>query len=173
MNASMRASTVGVPQISRSVSPSGTRSASVPPSGETDEDVAATLEMVERVGYDNVFVFRYSARPGTPAASLPGQVAPEAKAARNTRVLEVAGRVAAERSRALEGRTVEVLVDGVSKRNEAEVSGRTRCNRVVNFHGEGRVAVGDVVQVRVTEALPHSLRGTLASTPEDAECFSR
>jgi tRNA-2-methylthio-N6-dimethylallyladenosine synthase len=141
--------------------------------GETDEDVAATLEMVERVGYDNVFVFRYSARPGTPAASLPGQVTPEAKAARNTRVLEVAGRVAAERSRALEGRTVEVLVDGVSKRNETEVSGRTRCNRVVNFHGEGRVAVGDVVQVRVTEALPHSLRGTLASMPEDAECFSR
>jgi tRNA-2-methylthio-N6-dimethylallyladenosine synthase len=141
--------------------------------GETDEDFAATLELVERVGYDNVFVFRYSPRPGTPAASLPDQVAPETKAARNTRVLEVAGRVATERSRALEGRTVEVLVDGLSKRNEAEVSGRTRCNRVVNFHGEGRVAVGDVVRVRVAEALPHSLRGTLASMPEDAECFSR
>jgi tRNA-2-methylthio-N6-dimethylallyladenosine synthase len=141
--------------------------------GETDEDFAATVEMVERVGYDNVFVFRYSPRPGTPAASLPDQVAPEVKAARNGGLLEVAGRVAAARSRRLEGRTVDVLVDGVSKRNEAEVSGRTRCNRVVNFHGENRVSVGDVVQVRVTEVLPHSLRGALASIPEDAECFSR
>jgi tRNA-2-methylthio-N6-dimethylallyladenosine synthase len=141
--------------------------------GETEEDFAQTLEMVERVGYDNVFAFRYSPRPGTPAATFPDQVAPEVKAARNSRLLEVTGRVAAQRSRRLEGRTVEVLVDGVSKRSEAEVSGRTRCNRVVNFHGAGRVAVGTVVQVRVTEALPHSLRGALASIPEDAECFSR
>jgi tRNA-2-methylthio-N6-dimethylallyladenosine synthase len=145
--------------------------------GETEADFAATLDMVERVAYDNVFAFRYSPRPGTPAATMPDQVPPEVKAERNGRVLEVASRVAAERSRRLEGRTVEVLVDGQSKRNDAEVSGRTRCNRVVNFHGEGRVAVGDVVKVRVTEALPHSLRGALASIPpsksEDAECFSR
>src|SRR2546430_9605567 len=141
--------------------------------GETEDDFQATLEMVEAVGYDNVFAFRYSPRPGTAAASFPDQVAPDVKASRNARVLETAGRVAAERSRRLEGRTVEVLVDGLSKRNEAEVSGRTRCNRVVNFHGEHRVSVGDVVSVRVTEALPHSLRGVLASMPEDAECFSR
>ena len=141
--------------------------------GETEDDFQATLDMVERVGYDNVFAFRYSPRPGTPAAGFPDQVAPEVKASRNARVLETAGRVAAERSRRLEGHTLEVLVDGVSKRNEAEVSGRTRCNRVVNFHGQHRVSVGDVVPVRVTEALPHSLRGVLASRPEDAECFSR
>jgi tRNA-2-methylthio-N6-dimethylallyladenosine synthase len=141
--------------------------------GETEDDFAQTVEMVERVGYDNVFVFRYSPRPGTPAAGFPDQVSAEVKAARNSRLLEAAGRVAAGRSRRLAGRIVEVLVDGESKRNEAEVSGRTRCNRVVNFHGENRVAVGDVVQVRVTEVLPHSLRGALASMPEDAECFSR
>ena len=141
--------------------------------GETDEDFAQTLEMIERVGYDNVFAFRYSPRPGTPAAGFAEQVPAEVKAARNTRLLEVAGRVAAARSRRLEGRTVEVLVDGRSKRSEAEMSGRTRCNRVVNFHAASRVAVGDVVQVRVTEALPHSLRGALASIREDAECFSR
>src|SRR5712692_10465730 len=69
--------------------------------GETEEDFQATLEMVEEVGYDNVFVFRYSPRPGTPAAQFPDQVAPEVKAARNARVLEVATRVAAERSRRL------------------------------------------------------------------------
>ena len=141
--------------------------------GETEADFEQTLDMVERVGYDNVFAFRYSPRPGTPAAGFPDQVAPEVKASRNARALETAGRVAAERSRRLEGQTLEVLVDGVSKRNEAEVSGRTRCNRVVNFHGQHRVSVGDVVPVRVTEALPHSLRGVLASRPEDAECFSR
>ena len=136
--------------------------------GETEEDFAATLEMIERVGYDNVFAFRYSPRPGTPAAAMPEQVPPDVKAERNRRLLEVAGRVAAARSRCLEGRTVEVLVDGRSKKNDAEVSGRTRCNRVVNFHGAGRVAVGDVAHVRVTEALPHSLRGALASMREDA-----
>jgi tRNA-2-methylthio-N6-dimethylallyladenosine synthase len=141
--------------------------------GETEDDVAETLDMVERVGYDNVFVFRYSPRPGTPAATMPDQVPADVKAARNSGVLETVARVAADRSRRLEGRTLEVLVDGVSKRNQAEVSGRTRCNRVVNFHGQGRVSVGDVVHVRVTEALPHSLRGALASMPEDAECFSR
>jgi len=141
--------------------------------GETDEDFAATLDTVERVGYDNVFAFRYSPRPGTPAATMPAQVPAEVKAERNGRLLEATGRVAAARSRRLEGRALEVLVDGRSKKNEAEMSGRTRCNRVVNFHGEGRVAIGDVVQVRVTEALPHSLRGTLVSLREDAECFSR
>jgi tRNA-2-methylthio-N6-dimethylallyladenosine synthase len=141
--------------------------------GETEDDFQATLDMVEQVGYDNVFAFRYSPRPGTPAAGLPDQVAPDVKASRNARVLETAGRVAAERSRLLEGHTLEVLVDGLSKRNEAEMSGRTRCNRVVNFHGQHRVSVGDVVPVRVTEALPHSLRGVLASRPEDAECSSR
>jgi len=141
--------------------------------GETEDDFQATVDMVEQVGYDNVFAFRYSPRPGTPAAGLPDQVAPDVKASRNARVLETATRVAAERSRLLEGHTLEVLVDGLSKRNEAEMSGRTRCNRVVNFHGQHRVSVGDVVPVRVTEALPHSLRGTLASRPEDAQCFSR
>jgi tRNA-2-methylthio-N6-dimethylallyladenosine synthase len=141
--------------------------------GETEDDFAQTLDMVQRVGYDNVFAFRYSPRPGTPAASFGDQVPPDVKAARNTRLLEVAGHVAAERSRRLQGRTLEVLVDGASKRNETELSGRTRCNRVVNFHGAERVSLGDVVAVRITEALPHSLRGALASTPEDAECFSR
>jgi tRNA-2-methylthio-N6-dimethylallyladenosine synthase len=141
--------------------------------GETDEDFEATLEMVERVGYDNVFAFRYSARPGTPAATMTDQVPADVKAARNSHLLEVVERVTAARSARLAGRTLEVLVDGCSKRNAAEVSGRTRCNRVVNFHGEGRISIGDIVQVRITDVLPHSLRGTLASLPEDAECFSK
>ena len=140
--------------------------------GETEADFAATVEMIERVGYDNVFVFRYSRRPGTPAATMPEQVADDVKADRNRRLLEVVERVTGARSARLAGRTMEVLVDGVSRRNPGELAGRTRCNRVVNFDGQGQVVVGDVVRVRVTEALPHSLRGALA-TPEEAVCWSK
>jgi tRNA-2-methylthio-N6-dimethylallyladenosine synthase len=140
--------------------------------GETEADFEATAEMIERVGYDNVFVFRYSRRPGTPAATMPEQVGDDVKADRNRRLLEVVERVTGARSARLAGRTMEVLVDGVSRRNPGELAGRTRCNRVVNFDGQGQVGVGDVVHVRVTDALPHSLRGTLA-TPEEAVCWSK
>jgi tRNA-2-methylthio-N6-dimethylallyladenosine synthase len=140
--------------------------------GETEADFEATLEVVEQVQYDNVFVFRYSRRPGTPAATMPDQVPDDVKADRNRRLLEVAQRVGAVQSARLTGRTMEVLVDGASRRNAGELAGRTRCNRVVNFDGQGRVAVGEVVHVRVTDALPHSLRGTLA-TPEEAVCWSK
>src|SRR2546427_7726099 len=126
--------------------------------GETEADFEQTLEMVETVGYDNVFVFRYSRRPGTPAATMPDQVADDVKASRNSRLLDVAGRVAAGRDARSAGRTLDVLVDGASKKNAGELSGRTRCNRVVNFDEQGRVAIGDVTRVRVTEVLPHSLR---------------
>jgi tRNA-2-methylthio-N6-dimethylallyladenosine synthase len=140
--------------------------------GETEADFEATLELIERVAYDNVFVFRYSPRPGTPAAAMAEQLGDDVKADRNRRALEVAQRVGAQRSARLTGRTMEVLVDGTSRRNARELSGRTRCNRVVNFDGRGRVAVGDIVHVRVTDALPHSLRGTL-TTPEEAVCWSK
>jgi tRNA-2-methylthio-N6-dimethylallyladenosine synthase len=118
--------------------------------------------MVERVGYDNAFVFRYSRRPGTPAATMPEQVADDVKASRNAALLETAGRVAAARSRRLEGRTLPVLVDGASRKNPCEATGRTRCNRVVNFDAGGRDLLGRVVPVRITQALPHSLRGELS-----------
>ena len=140
--------------------------------GETDEDFAATIETVQRVDYDNVFVFRYSRRPGTPAAGMSDQVPDDVKAGRNSRLLEVVQQGTAARSRRLSGRTMEVLVDGPSRKRPGELSGRTRCNRVVNFEGQGRVGIGDIVHVRVTDALPHSLRGMLA-TPEEAVCSSK
>ncbi|MGH7419855.1 MAG: TRAM domain-containing protein, partial [Candidatus Rokuibacteriota bacterium] len=135
--------------------------------GETDEDFARTVEMVERVGYDNVFAFRYSRRPGTPAAEMPDQVPDEVKAERNSRLLEVTARVAAARSQRLEGRTLPVLVDGVSRKNADEAAGRTRCNRVVNFDAGGRDLLGRVVPVRIVRALPHSLRGEPVAPLED------
>jgi tRNA-2-methylthio-N6-dimethylallyladenosine synthase len=140
--------------------------------GETEEDFAATVAVVEQVAYDNVFVFRYSRRPGTPAAAMPDQVPDDVKADRNRRLLEIVQRVSGTQSARLIGRTMEVLVDGVSRRSPGELAGRTRCNRVVNFDGRGQASVGDIVHVRVTDALPHSLRGALA-TPEEAVCSSR
>src|SRR6266536_531328 len=100
--------------------------------GETEQDFAATLAMVERVAYDNVFAFRYSPRPGTPAASMPEQVDPAVKARRNAELLAVTTRVAAARSARLAGRTLNVLVDGVSRKDARMLSGRTDCNRVAN-----------------------------------------
>ncbi|MCL6640171.1 MAG: tRNA (N6-isopentenyl adenosine(37)-C2)-methylthiotransferase MiaB [Candidatus Rokubacteria bacterium] len=141
--------------------------------GETEEDFQATVEAVEQVGFDNVFVFRYSPRPGTPAAAMPDQVPLEVKARRNSRLLEVAGRAAAARSERLRGRVVELLVDGRARKNPTELAGRTRCNRVVNFEGDGRVDVGDLVHVRITDVLPHSLRGTLTALAEESVCLSR
>src|SRR4029453_17442755 len=96
-----------------------------------------TLEMVERVGHDNVFVFRFSLRPGTPAATMPDQVSDEVKADRNTRLLQASERVSAERSRRLVGQTVEVLVDGTSKKNAGEPAGRARRNCGGKFGGDG------------------------------------
>ena len=130
--------------------------------GEEEADFEQTVDMVERVGYDNVFVFRYSRRPGTPAATMLDQVPEEIKARRNSRLLEVATRVGAARSRALEGRVLPILVDGVSRKNPDEATGRTRCNRVVNFDAHGRRLLGEVVPVLITQELPHSLRGELA-----------
>src|SRR5580765_5706152 len=130
--------------------------------GETDADFAETVDIVERVAYDNAFVFRYSRRPGTPAADMPDQVPEAVKAERNAALLEVTGKIAAQRSGRLAGRVLPVLVDGVSRKDAREASGRTRCNRVVNFDARGRGLLGAVVPVQITEALPHSLRGALA-----------
>ncbi len=140
--------------------------------GEEEADFEQTVDMVERVGYDNVFVFRYSRRPGTPAATMLDQVPEEIKARRNSRLLEVATRVGAARSRALEGRILPILVDGVSRKNPDEATGRTRCNRVVNFDAHGRRLLGEVVPVLITQALPHSLRGELAGAGSEGRVLA-
>ncbi len=129
--------------------------------GESEEDFEATVELVDTVQYDSVFAFRYSPRPRTPAADFPDQVPETDKARRLTRLLEAANRVGAAKNQALEGRVLGVLVDGVSKKNPRELSGRTRCNRVVNFDSQGRNLYGELARVRITQAMPHSLRGEL------------
>jgi tRNA-2-methylthio-N6-dimethylallyladenosine synthase len=141
--------------------------------GESEDDFAETLDVVERVAFDGAFVFRYSRRPGTPAANLPDQVPEDAKARRHATLLALTTRLAVERAERLRGRAVEVLVDGTSRKDARELSGRTRTNRIVNFDGEGRARIGDLVPVRIADVLPHSLRGTLVPQGEEALCLWR
>jgi tRNA-2-methylthio-N6-dimethylallyladenosine synthase len=128
--------------------------------GETRRDFEQTLELVEDVGFDASFSFMYSPRPGTPAASMPEQVPQSEKQARLARLQAALEEGARAMSRAMLGSTQRVLVEGPSKKDPAELSGRTENNRVVNFAGPARL-VGTLAAVRITEALPHSLRGEI------------
>ncbi|HUL41837.1 MAG TPA: tRNA (N6-isopentenyl adenosine(37)-C2)-methylthiotransferase MiaB [Burkholderiales bacterium] len=126
--------------------------------GETEDDFTATLKLVDEVGFDSSFSFAYSPRPGTPAAELPEQVAEETKLARLARLQEKIEALAQANSRSMVGTTQRVLVDGHSKKNQHELSGRTENNRVVNFAGQHSL-IGSFADVTITAALRHSLRG--------------
>ncbi|MGZ8266730.1 MAG: tRNA (N6-isopentenyl adenosine(37)-C2)-methylthiotransferase MiaB [Burkholderiales bacterium] len=132
--------------------------------GETEDDFAATMTLVEDVGFDSSFSFLYSARPGTPAAELPDGTPHEVKLARLQRLQEKIELKAQAISRALVGTRQCVLVEGPAKKNAYELAGRTENNRMVNFEGPATL-IGEFVNVTITAALPHSLRGELAATP--------
>jgi tRNA-2-methylthio-N6-dimethylallyladenosine synthase len=126
--------------------------------GETEEDFQATLRLVEEVGFDTSFSFVYSRRPGTPAAGLPDDTPQALKLERLQRLQARLDAVAQDISRAMLGSRLRVLVEGRSRKDANELSGRTENNRVVNFAGHPRL-VGEFTDVTVTAALPHSLRG--------------
>ena len=128
--------------------------------GESDEDFEQTMELIERLGFDHSFSFIYSARPGTPAADMPDSVGIDVKRARLARLQERIGLHAANISAAMVGTVQTVLVEGVSRKDAGQMSGRTDNNRVVNFAASPRL-IGQFVPVRITEALPNSLRGRL------------
>ena len=130
--------------------------------GETEDDFAATMRLVDEVGFDSSFSFAYSPRPGTPAAELPDQVPEEIKLARLARLQEKIEVMAQATSRNMIGSTQRVLVDGQSRKKQDELSGRTENNRVVNFAGHRRL-IGSFVNVTITAALHHSLRGDVAA----------
>src|SRR3954469_19177744 len=129
--------------------------------GETDDDFAATLDVVERARFAQAFTFQYSPRPGTPAAALPDQLPKAVVQERYERLVALQEEISWEQSRALEGRTVEVLVATGEGRKDAEtrrLSGRARDGRLVHFSpGERAVRPGDVVAVGVTYGAPHHL----------------
>jgi tRNA-2-methylthio-N6-dimethylallyladenosine synthase len=128
--------------------------------GETEADFQATLKLAAEVGFDASFSFVYSARPGTPAAELPDAVSQQEKLERLHRLQALIEGQARDISERMIGSTQRVLVEGVSKKRSAELSGRTANNRIVNFAGPQRL-IGRFVDLRITAALPHSLRGEL------------
>jgi tRNA-2-methylthio-N6-dimethylallyladenosine synthase len=125
--------------------------------GETEDDFAQTLEVVEEVRYDSAFTFVYSPRAGTEAAAMEDQVPHEVKIERMERLVETVQRIARERNEARIGRIEEVLVEGASRTDDALLRGRTRRNTTVNF--AGTAAPGDLVHVSIAGATSTTLRG--------------
>ncbi|MDP7220468.1 MAG: tRNA (N6-isopentenyl adenosine(37)-C2)-methylthiotransferase MiaB [Arenicellales bacterium] len=128
--------------------------------GETDDDFEQTMALIERIGFDQSFSFIYSPRPGTPAALLPDETPSEVKQARLSRLQARINSMSADIGAKMIGTVQRVLVDGPSRRQPTQMSGRTDNNRVVNFSGVAE-SRNRFVNVRITEALPHSLRGGL------------
>jgi tRNA-2-methylthio-N6-dimethylallyladenosine synthase len=126
--------------------------------GETEADFAATLKLIEEVGFDASFSFVYSARPGTPAASMADDTPAAVKSERLRRLQALIEKQAAAISEAMVGSVQKILVEGPSRKDPNELAGRTDNNRVVNFPAPPRL-IGRMVEVRITRALPHSLRG--------------
>lgn len=137
--------------------------------GETDADFAATMKLIEEIGFDTSFSFVYSARPGTPAAELPDETSAETKKQRLQILQTRIGQQAAQISRRMVGTTQRILVTGVSKKDPGQLQGRTENNRAVNFACTDESLIGDFVEVEVLEALPNSLRGVLTSITTHAE----
>jgi len=128
--------------------------------GETDDDFDRTLRLVEDVGFDGAFSFAYSPRPGTPAADLPDQVPADVKQARLVRLQALLDSQYKTHSERMVGTRQRVLVTGAAVNNPRELAARTDNNRVVNFAGD-RASIYHYVDVDITAALPHSLRGEL------------
>jgi len=142
--------------------------------GESDEDFEKTMKLIEDVRFDGSFTFIYSPRPGTPAANLPDETPHAVKLARLQRLQARIQELAAEYSQAMVGTRQRVLVEGVSRKSEHDLAARTENNRIVNFAGPARL-IGRYVEVEITQAYPHSLRGravvteTGGSTPAPQE----
>lgn len=134
--------------------------------GETQDDFEATMKLISDVGFDMSFSFIYSARPGTPAADLPDDVTEQEKKERLYLLQNRITQMAQQISRQMFDTEQRILVEGPSKKNPMELRGRTENNRVVNFVGPHTV-IGQYVDVRITEALPNSLRGDLIRTESE------
>jgi tRNA-2-methylthio-N6-dimethylallyladenosine synthase len=135
--------------------------------GETDDDFEQTMALIEALGFDNSFSFIYSQRPGTPAADMPDDVQMATKKARLSRLQQRINEMAAAISEGMVGKVERILVEKVSRKRADQLSGRTENNRVVNFDAEPAL-IGSFVDVRITEALPNSLRGELVSVEDVA-----
>ena len=127
--------------------------------GESEEDFAATMKLIEDIGFDNSFSFIYSARPGTPASDLPDETPESVKKQRLQILQSRISQQARAISDAMVGTKQRVLVTGVSKKDPGQLAGRTENNRVVNFHCTDHSIIGEFAEVVIEQALPNSLRG--------------
>ena len=135
--------------------------------GETDADFDQLMRLVEEVGFDASFSFVFSPRPGTPAAALHDDTPHEAKLARLRRLQTLLDTQARAISASRVGTQQRILVEGPSRKDPSELMGRTECNRIVNFKGTAE-SVGQMLDVTITQALPHSLRGEPVAQPRRA-----
>ncbi len=133
--------------------------------GETERDFEDTMKLIEEMNFDQSFSFIFSARPGTPAASLPDPTPMEVKKQRLTRLQALVNEQALTISRAMVGKVERILVEGHSKKDSQQLAGRTENNRVVNFDGPARL-IGQFVDVAITEALSNSLRARMVMVDE-------
>jgi tRNA-2-methylthio-N6-dimethylallyladenosine synthase len=136
--------------------------------GETEDDFAKMMKLIDDVGFDSSFSFIFSPRPGTPAAALADNTSQAAKLAR-LQVLQARIEAQAQAiSRSRVGTVQRVLVEGPSRKDAEELMGRTECNRIVNFKGMPRL-VGQLIDVTIMQALPHSLRGEVALSMRESQ----
>jgi tRNA-2-methylthio-N6-dimethylallyladenosine synthase len=131
--------------------------------GETQEDFDQLMALVEDIGYDASFSFVFSRRPGTPAAALHDDTAHEVKLRRLQRLQALLDHNVRRISESRVGTRQRILVEGPSRKDPGELMGRTECNRIVNFQGPARL-IGQMLDVTVTQALPHSLRAVWAES---------
>ncbi|MFS4553024.1 tRNA (N6-isopentenyl adenosine(37)-C2)-methylthiotransferase MiaB [Comamonas resistens] len=130
--------------------------------GETEEDFQKMMKLIADVRFDNSFSFIFSPRPGTPAANLPDDTPHEVKLRRLQELQAVINHNIKEISEERVGTVQRLLVEGVSKRDGSELMGRTECNRVVNFPGNQRL-IGQLIDVKITEAKAYTLRGEVVT----------
>jgi tRNA-2-methylthio-N6-dimethylallyladenosine synthase len=136
--------------------------------GETDDDFAKMMKLIEDVGFDASFSFVFSPRPGTPAAALEDATPQELKLKRLQHLQATIEANVQRISASRVGTVQRILVEGPSKKDATELMGRTECNRIVNFKGQPRL-IGQMVDVTVTQALPHSLRGEVVVREDAAQ----
>ena len=133
--------------------------------GETNEDFEQTMNLIAQVNFDMSFSFIYSARPGTPAADYPDDVTEDEKKQRLYLLQQRINNQAAQFSRAMLGTVQRVLVEGPSKKDIMELTGRTETNRIVNFQGTPEM-IGKFVDIKITDVFTNSLRGEVVRTED-------
>ena len=128
--------------------------------GETDSDFEQTLNLVQKVKFDSSYSFIYSDRPGTPASMLPNKIDADVKSKRLKKLQQILDKYSLDFSSQMLDKEEEVLVEGISKRNSSDLTGRTENNRVVNFPGKPELK-GKIVKLLITELRQHTLRGKI------------